>query len=79
MKKHTVLLRAYQDLDNGISPDVPLDLLEVHFFRRHASGQNFDSLLQTALHEGDLAYTTPGMIGVTESGMQNYVRALQLR
>jgi len=79
MKKHTVLLRTYQELDNGISPDVPLDLLKDRFIRRYVSSQDFDSLLQTALEEGDLAHTTPGMIGVTQAGMQTYVSTLQLR
>ena len=79
MEMLTIILRGYQELDNGVTHAVPIDLLEKRVTQRSISAEDFAHELQAALHEGDFAITSPGMIALTETGIRHYAQTLQLR
>lgn len=79
MKMRTILLSSYQELDDGITQEVPIDSLENRVTQRNVTPEDFAHELQAALQEGDFVITSPGMVGLTDSGAQHYAQTLQLR
>jgi len=72
MELRKLLLSSCLELDNGVTPAVPVDCLENWAIKRSISLGDFSQELDAALHDGDLEITSPGMIGMTKAGTQRY-------
>jgi hypothetical protein len=68
MNPRTILLRSFQELDNGVTSAVPIEMLEWRSMQRNMAPDEIATELQAALHEGHFEITSPGMVGMTETG-----------
>ena len=78
MQMRTILVSIFIELDNGVHDGVPIDALLARAEKRQVSAQDFVVALQTALHDGDLIESSPGLVRLTASGTEFYRESLSL-
>lgn len=66
------------ELDNGVHDGVPVDVLLSRAQKRNFSAEDFFIALQTALHDGDLLESSPGLVSLTPQGSERYQGSLTL-
>ena len=71
----TILVRSFQELDNGVTCAVPIDVLQDRSMRKNVSPEEINNELQAALQDGYFEITSPGMVGLTETGTLHYTQA----
>jgi len=77
MNPRTILLRSFQELDNGVTSTVPIEMLEYRSMQRNLSPDEIAREFRAALREGDFEITSPGMVGMTETGSRHYAQAME--
>lgn len=75
MQIRTVLLSIFMELDNGVHDGVPIDVLLSRAQRRDYSAEDFFIAVQTAIHDGDLVESSPGLVSVTAAGLEHFHEA----
>ena len=76
MNPRTILLRSFQELDNGVTSAVPIEMLEYRSMQRNLSPDDMAREFHAALREGHFEITSPGMVGITETGSRHYAQAM---
>ena len=77
MNPRTILLRSFQELDNGFTSAVPIEMLESRSMQRNMSADDITQELQAALQEGHFEITSPGMVGMTETGTRHCAQSAE--
>ena len=78
MQIRTALLSIFKELDNGVHQGVPIDVLLGRAQKRSFTSEDFFLALQSALHDGDLVESSPGMVSLTPAGAEHYHELLSV-
>ncbi len=72
MQIRTALLSIFKELDNGVHHGVPVDVLLARAQKRQFTAEDFFVALQSALHDGDLIESSPGLVSLTPAGAGHF-------
>ena len=68
----TALLSVFLELDNGVHDGVPVDVLLGRAQKRQFTAEDFFIALTSAIHDGDLVESSPGLVSLTALGAKHY-------
>ncbi|WP_394778731.1 hypothetical protein [Undibacterium sp.] len=67
MEIRELLVSCYFELDNGVTPAVPLEVFEQRVLNRQVPFDVYAQELDSAIADGNFAILSPGMIGFIDN------------